>query len=189
MVAEFVSYTSVRHPADGSTVTVGADDWSAGKVKDRRSGVLILPKVKDRKLDATIIDADQQTVKNPFTDQTMTWQGKWEKGAQSSWGPFTMVLPKPPPPKKAAPVANTIPESMRRNFYTQHNNIRMIYKSGDGGQWVANRGFLGESTLKATADPNSLCETLTTAERKRRTIPEDYHFVIDGSTLKVVRGQ
>ena len=189
VVAEFVSYTSVRHPADGSTVAVGADDWSAGKVKDRRGGVLILPKVKDRKLDATIIDADQQTVKNPFTDQTVTWQGKWEKGAQSAWGPFTMVLPKPPPPKKAAPVANTIPREMRGNFLMS-NGYRMIYHSENGGYWESAKGFLGERTVQAGSDWDANCETWTSQARANRKIPQDYHFVFEPpKTLKVVKAQ
>lgn len=187
VTAEFVSYTSVRNPSDGSTVSVRADDWSEGKVKDRRGRVLILPKVRETKLEATVVDDAQHQVKNPFTGETIAWQGKWEKGAAMEWGPFTMKLPalkKAPPP---APVANTIPSAMRRNFQTGNGGIRMIYKSNDGGYWVSNSGFMGETTVRAGADMNSLCETLTNNERNRGTIPRDYKFTFEPpKSLKVV---
>jgi hypothetical protein len=179
---------SVRNPSDGSTVSVRADDWSEGKVKDRRGRVLILPKVRETKLEATVVDDAQHQVKNPFTGETVAWQGKWEKGAAMEWGPFTMKLPALKKAAPPAPLANTIPSAMRRNFQTGNGGIRMIYKSGDGGYWVSNSGFLGETTVQAGADMNSLCETLTNNERNRGTIPRDYKFTFEPpKALKVVR--
>jgi hypothetical protein len=173
--AETVTYTTVKSPYNGESVTVTEADWNAGMITPKKGRPMKLNVGKDPKLEASITDVSERMVTNPYTNTTFQWQGAFEPGAVASWGPFTMRLPKS---KSAFKEPITIPRAMQDNFKTSTG----LYIA-----WRSSEGRFRSDRIDPSAGVDELCKVVTEDARHFNHIPMDHEFVFDGTDRLVSR--
>ena len=81
-------YDAVTNPwREGDDLEVGPSAWKSGTITDPKTKKKVqMPDLDDPKLEAKVVNADEKTVRNPYTGETEEWSGTWQPGASRSWG-------------------------------------------------------------------------------------------------------